>query len=90
LDKSARQSAAIDTRKEQRRGTFQDAQGRAAEQIRKPHDEQIFTAANGQNEAAVRVKFHAKMRGAPLASNACENALEESDAAGDLMRVASP
>jgi hypothetical protein len=90
LNKRLRQSAAIDTRKQQRGGAFQDVQGSAAEQIRKPHKEQVFAAANGQNKTAIRIKLHTKMRGAPFASDARENAMEEGDATGDQIRVARP
>lgn len=90
LDEDARSASAIDTGEEQSGGAFQDVERRAMKQIGKANKEGGPAAANGEDQAAVGIKLHVKMRGTFLATDAGEHALKERFPAGDTSWNAGP
>lgn len=78
---------AIDTGQQERRRAFDHRPRSAAQQIRQAHQNEFFAAANGQDQAAVRIKLDAKARRPALTAEAREHPLKKSRGPGDKRSI---
>ena len=79
----ARDSAAIDTREEQRGGGLENGKRGALKKIRKTDEDVFFAAANGEGERFIRIEIDVKAGRAAFAIETSVDALTESGTAGD-------
>jgi hypothetical protein len=73
-------AAAIDSGEEKRGGAFEDGKCALTHEIREADVDDFFTAANGEYEICVWIKFNVKARRATFAAEASVDALEEGGA----------
>jgi len=86
-DERGRGFAAIHPRKQQRRRAFQNIQRRAAQKIGEAHEHSFLAPTDGQDQAAVRIKFDAKSGRPSLTAQPREQALEQRTAARHELRL---
>lgn len=87
IDEFARSAAAIQARKKNRGGGFDDFERCAAENIGDTDVRNIFAKTNCVDQICVGMKFHDEVRRASIAAEAGVDALKHSSAAGDLSAI---
>src|SRR5215469_11887983 len=84
LDQRAGRAAAIDARKKQRRGSFENGYGRATKKVGEADIDDIAAAPQRDHQAAVRVENNVELRRAAFATDAGEHTLKQGNTAGNV------